>query len=161
MNPLIKYITERDEEFREKFARIGEINRGQFVITDITGSKIEAHTENGIVTEVGGLNSIKDFHSQTIKGLISKIIEEVERKIHSSRPIPTEIESDTAKCVKEIHKILAQTVISPNPYDNMTMTASMYVNRYEDEQRAKYVRYLENKVASDLEDINNSLKELI
>jgi len=50
------------KEFDGKFARINDINRGQILITDITGTKIEAHTNSeGVVTEIGGLSSIKDF----------------------------------------------------------------------------------------------------
>lgn len=64
-------------EFDKKFARINHIDRGQCAITDITGSKFEAHTENGLVTEVGGLESIKDFIKQTLAKREQEIVEKI------------------------------------------------------------------------------------
>lgn len=66
---LYEVITEPQEgwraEFDKKFGRISEINRGEFVISDVSGSKFEAHTDDtGKVTSIGGFDSIKDFISQ-------------------------------------------------------------------------------------------------
>ena len=66
------------KQFDEKFARINHIHRGECVITDITGSKFEAHTDDkGVVTQVGGLESVKDFlftiPNQVIEAIIEKI----------------------------------------------------------------------------------------
>jgi hypothetical protein len=66
-----------EKDFDEKFARINHFHRGECVITDVTGSKFEAHTENGVVTEVGGLKSIKDF----IRTLLTSAVAEREREI--------------------------------------------------------------------------------
>ena len=53
-----------EERFDKKFAKISNLNRGEFVITDLSGSSFQAHTENGKVTQIGGLESIKDFIAQ-------------------------------------------------------------------------------------------------
>lgn len=102
--------------------------------------------------------NVRHIANQQIFQVLQAVEEEVERKLHSSRPIPTEVETDTARCVKEIHKMLSQTILSPNPDDNLIKTASMYVERYEEEQRSRYVRYLENKIQSALSDIQSLLK---
>lgn len=56
------------QKFEEKFAQIIHLHRGECVITDVTGTKFEAHTDDyGKVTEIGGLKSIKDFLKQALK----------------------------------------------------------------------------------------------
>ncbi len=54
-------IEEILNDFDQKFSKISHMHRGECVITDSTGTKFQAHEENGKVTEVGGLESIKDF----------------------------------------------------------------------------------------------------
>lgn len=73
------------ERFDKKFANIYHIHRGECAITDITGTKFEAHTdENGLVTQVGGLESIKDFIQSEIDLAVAedrkRIVEGIEDK---------------------------------------------------------------------------------
>lgn len=76
------------KEFDEKFARINHLHRGECAITDITGTKFEAHTdENGLVTQIGGLESVKDFLSTSIDKLLEEIVpEEMDYLIGSDLP---------------------------------------------------------------------------
>ena len=74
-------------------------------------------------------NVFSDFPI-VISNILSAIEAEVEKKLHSSKS-----------------------------NDNIIRTASRYFERYEDEQMAKYVRYLENKIPSGLSDIKNLLKQ--
>ena len=74
------------EMFDKKFSKINHIHHGECAITDITGTKFEAHTdENGLVTEIGGLESIKDFllyRLHALSALYRKEIVEALEKLH-------------------------------------------------------------------------------
>ncbi len=49
------------KEFNNRFSKINHISRGECAITDVTGTRFEAHIEEGRVVEIGGLESVKDF----------------------------------------------------------------------------------------------------
>jgi len=49
-------------KFDEKFAKIKEYSRGEYIISDATGTKFVAHCDDtGKVISAGGLESVKDF----------------------------------------------------------------------------------------------------
>jgi len=50
------------DRFDEKFAQIKEYSRGEYIISDITGSKFVVHCDDtGKAISAGGLESVKDF----------------------------------------------------------------------------------------------------
>ena len=50
------------DEYDEKFAQIREYSRGEYIISDITGSKFAVHCDDtGKAISAGGLESVKDF----------------------------------------------------------------------------------------------------
>jgi len=50
------------DKFDEKFAQIREYSRGEYIISDITGSKFAVHCDDtGKAISAGGLESVKDF----------------------------------------------------------------------------------------------------
>lgn len=62
-----------EEEFDKKFAIINHIHRGECAITDITGTIFQAHTDdNGLITQIGGLESIKNFIRETMEQAYQK-----------------------------------------------------------------------------------------
>jgi YD repeat-containing protein len=69
-----KYI----KEFEYKFAKISHIHRGECVITDASGTVFQAHANDaGVVTEVGGLESIKDHYRATLTAVAEKAQKEI------------------------------------------------------------------------------------
>jgi hypothetical protein len=63
-----------EKEFDEKFSKITHVHRGKCVITDATGIQFQLHRENGVVTEAGGLECIKDFIRTLLQEQSNKII---------------------------------------------------------------------------------------
>ncbi len=92
-------------EFDEKFAKISHLNRGEFVITDSTGSSFQAHTENGKVTEIGGLESVKDFIRSTRNQAQREILEEV-MKHRKYRQYDIEGSVDSIVTIDDIHSLM-------------------------------------------------------
>lgn len=72
--------TTRDwkEKFDEKFAKMAHIHRGECVITDVSGKQFQAHVEEGKVTEIGGLESVKDFIDSLLASQLAEVREKVE-----------------------------------------------------------------------------------
>jgi hypothetical protein len=82
----MSHIQKIIKEFDEKFARINEMNRGVFVISDISGSKFEVITDkDGKVTDVGNLNVIKSF---LLSSHLTYLEEEVKRLEGEMEEIP-------------------------------------------------------------------------
>jgi hypothetical protein len=76
------YQNSWEEEFDQKFAKITHLGKEEFAITDVTGTKWQAHTENGLVTQVGGLESIKDFIRTEIQKAEERAKERAKEREH-------------------------------------------------------------------------------
>ena len=79
MNKLQEHISSIGKRFHEKFAKISEISRGEYVISDITGSKFQAVVDDtGKVIDAGSLSAIKSHILASQITTIELIKEEVE-----------------------------------------------------------------------------------
>lgn len=97
--------------FDEKFAQISHVHRGETVIMDTTGTKFQVHLDNnGKVTEIGGLECIKDFIDQIIDMAIAERDKDTESKLDEVWGILCDMDTNI-KSEKEYAKDIINLII--------------------------------------------------